>query len=424
VSRAPRVVRGRLTSVHRPPDSTAIPLPLLPASRRIVTLLPRLLVAAASVALALSALPGQAVAMPVARQVAPPASPATTPANADPWLEVVSIAVEYTRITGTLQLVSSQVDALTPLLADADHAFQDADHWLTVVQDQLSGAIDRLQTRAAASYRQHGGSIGTVLDVDRTQQLASAAQYVEDASSVDATEVNRLTGVVQQASADRDVKAQAFRDLELQLQQLIQTRDALTARAQSDQAALDALGGVPVMGTPRVDAAHLAAWFTSTGRAPILVGGTPIQELAQLFIEEGAAEGVRGDLAFAQSIIETGYFREIRGNNFAGIGNCDSCDQRGYAFPSPRDGVRAQIQLLRNYADPTSRATNLAFPPEPGLYGSDPVVAAAKFDTFFLKGHVPLWNQMGHGNWATDPTYAGKVLGVYTRILEFAAAHS
>ncbi len=58
------------------------------------------------------------------------------------------------------------------------------------------------------------------------------------------------------------------------------------------------------------------------------------------------------------------------------------------------------------------------------MFGSDPVVAAGKYDTFFLKGKVPLWNQMGHGKWATDPMYAGKVLTVYQRMLTFTATHS
>ena len=41
-------------------------------------------------------------------------------------------------------------------------------------------------------------------------------------------------------------------------------------------------------------------------------------------------------------------------NNFAGIGACDSCGN-GFQFSSALNGVRAQIQLLRNYADINSR---------------------------------------------------------------------
>jgi hypothetical protein len=31
---------------------------------------------------------------------------------------------------------------------------------------------------------------------------------------------------------------------------------------------------------------------------------------------------------------------------------------------------------------------------------------------------------MGNGNWATDPYYAGKVLGTYARMLAFAAGRA
>jgi hypothetical protein len=86
--------------------------------------------------------------------------------------------------------------------------------------------------------------------------------------------------------------------------------------------------------------------------------------------------------------------------------------------------VRGQIQLLRNYADPNSRAANLANPPSPTIYGDDPVRAANLYDTFFAKGRVPTWNVMGNGNWATDPGYANKVLTVYFQMVSFTAKHS
>jgi hypothetical protein len=119
-------------------------------------------------------------------------------------------------------------------------------------------------------------------------------------------------------------------------------------------------------------------------------------------------------------MLETGSFSETRGNNFSGIGNCDSCGGQGLVFPTPQEGIRAQIQLLRSYADLTSRAANLANPPVAALFGADPLAAAASYDTFFLKGKVPLWNDMGNGNWATSPTYAANVLSVYAKMLDFA----
>ena len=60
--------------------------------------------------------------------------------------------------------------------------------------------------------------------------------------------------------------------------------------------------------------------------------------------------------AFAQSIVETGYFGfrnsmvDPENNNFAGIGACDTC-KHGFSFPDARTGVRAQMQLLRVYVD-------------------------------------------------------------------------
>src|SRR5262249_25313427 len=149
-----------------------------------------------------------------------------------------------------------------------------------------------------------------------------------------------------------------------------------------------------------------------------LAEGTTIEQLAGYYIEEGRSEGVRGDIAFAQAIVESAYFTVAPGNNYSGIGACDSCDG-GFGFPTPRDGVRAQIQLLRNYADPDSRASTLANPPEPGIYGADPARAASFYDTFFLKGKAPLWNDMGDGNWATDPVYAPKVIRVFAAMLAY-----
>jgi hypothetical protein len=86
--------------------------------------------------------------------------------------------------------------------------------------------------------------------------------------------------------------------------------------------------------------------------------------------------------------------------------------------------VRAQVQHLKNYADATSVAAGLAHPPSPYWYGADPVVAARKFDTFFAKGWAPTWSDMGHGNWATDKAYSGKVLRVYADMVAFARTGS
>lgn len=195
-------------------------------------------------------------------------------------------------------------------------------------------------------------------------------------------------------------------------------------------AAADASVTVPMMGPPVLSAAQLAAWFRSTGRAFNVPGETP-ESLASYFVDEGVGVNIRGDLAFAQSVVETGYFGFVGSMvkptdyNFAGMGACDTCNS-GRPFPNARTGVRAQVQHLRNYADITSRAANLPTPPVVEWYGRrivngvvtyDPALAIYNFDTFFAKGRAPTWNQMGNGNWATATNYFATVLNVYERIL-------
>ena len=90
------------------------------------------------------------------------------------------------------------------------------------------------------------------------------------------------------------------------------------------------LPGTAILGEQQLTAAQLVAWYRSTGSAANV--GVSIEELVDHYLTEGAAEHVRGDVAFIQSIVETGYFSFPGGgqvgsgdHNFAGIGACDSC---------------------------------------------------------------------------------------------------
>ncbi len=72
------------------------------------------------------------------------------------------------------------------------------------------------------------------------------------------------------------------------------------------------------------------------------------------FLEEGKKEGVRGDLAFAQSLHETNFFKfggdvKPAQNNFAGLGTTGN-KEPGLSFKTPQEGIRAQIQHLKAYA--------------------------------------------------------------------------
>jgi hypothetical protein len=179
-------------------------------------------------------------------------------------------------------------------------------------------------------------------------------------------------------------------------------------------------GAVAIMGPARLTAAQLVTWFN--GRQPRPAGTVaatmPVDALARIFLEEGAAEGVAGDVAFVQSIVETGWFRftgtvPASANNFAGIGALDA-GTAGARFPDARTGVRAQIQHLRAYADPT--AATCTVPPlrHP--------CADPRFHLVTPKGRAPTWNQLGNGNWATNPTYARSILTLYAEALAFIGA--
>jgi hypothetical protein len=183
--------------------------------------------------------------------------------------------------------------------------------------------------------------------------------------------------------------------------------------------------GVPIMGQSRLTADQLVAFYQSHSGLPYRASGATLQQLATMFVTEGNRYNVRGDIAFAQSIVETAWFNfpdygqvKYNDNNFSGIGACDSCGN-GFQFSSALNGVRAQLQLLRNYADINSRTTNIPDPPVPELWGSTPATAAYNFDHYFAKGWAPLWNNMGNGNWATAPNYATVVLSVYNQMLTY-----
>ena len=79
-------------------------------------------------------------------------------------------------------------------------------------------------------------------------------------------------------------------------------------------------------------------------------------ELPSIYLEEGAAEGVRGDIAFAQACLETGWFAfppptavTYDQYNFCGMG-VTSPGMKGNSFETSREGIRAQIQHLKAYA--------------------------------------------------------------------------
>lgn len=139
-------------------------------------------------------------------------------------------------------------------------------------------------------------------------------------------------------------------------------------------------GKTAILGTVQATAQQMALFCRSRNAAPRLPACS-VEELAQMFLEEGAAEGVRGDVAWAQSLKETGFFRYggivlPEQNNYAGIGALNGNAQgQAASFPDPRTGVRAQIQHLKAYAS-TEALTKACVDPRFSLVsrGSAPYV--------------------------------------------------
>jgi|GEM_PF-2437672 len=122
-----------------------------------------------------------------------------------------------------------------------------------------------------------------------------------------------------------------------------------------------------------------------------------LDELIDLFYEEGELEGVRGDVAMCQSILETGWFRyggdvSWEQNNYCGMGAVGG-GASGATFNTPRLGVRAQIHHLKAYAT-TVPAEEFKNP-----------IASPRFH-LVTRGIAPLWTDLS-GRWAV-PGYDTK----------------
>lgn len=159
----------------------------------------------------------------------------------------------------------------------------------------------------------------------------------------------------------------------------------------------------PIMGRPCVSAEQIAAYIKEKNPAM----SDCAERLAQLYIEEGLFEGVRGDIAAAQAMVETGNLTfegsavTFEQYNFCGLG-VTSRGMKGCSFKTVRDGVRAQIQHLKAYASREELVNGCV----------DPRYA------YVEKGCAPYveWlgqkeNPQGKG-WASGEGYGGKICRV------------
>ena len=144
-----------------------------------------------------------------------------------------------------------------------------------------------------------------------------------------------------------------------------------------------------------------------------------VLDMIPLYLSEGKAEGVRGDIAFAQSCLETGNFGfsgsavTIDQNNFCGMG-VTSNGMKGNSFDTPQLGIRAQVQHLKAYAS-SEALQNPCIDP--------------RFK-YVTRGSAPYveWlgiqeNPQGKG-WAAGAGYGAKIVAILKKIVEASATAS
>lgn len=184
-----------------------------------------------------------------------------------------------------------------------------------------------------------------------------------------------------------------------------------------------------VMGAPTLTAAELAAWYHARAGHPAQLPSLhgDVAALAQIFLDEGVRVGVRGDVAFVQTMLETSYlgfpsWGQIRPwfNNYSGMyafdGRSNGWDCRYEARPSrcfatPAAGVQVQLHLLRGYAD-------AAFAHQPGVLSRPP---------WDRVGSAPTWDLFGTPTgkivWGSTPDYGARVLRAWRDAVGFTIAN-
>jgi hypothetical protein len=290
---------------------------------------------------------------------------------------------------------------------------------ITAARAEEASLRSEIATHAVALYKGSDPSSGLeALGAEDRMAAGRKAKFTEAADVYylkRAQDLHEMADKQQQSQVELD-KRRADLDHDVgRLEQEKSDSEQKVVKATRGVEISDQLGplraaGEPIMGPTVLNAAEMAAWLRTTGSSPQLSGGVTLEQIGQMFVDEGTAENVRGDVAFAQAYIETGGFSAGGSeNNFSGLGACDGCGGQNQ-FPDAREGIRAQIQLLKAYAG----GGPLVHPPSPYWWNGG---TAGAYASFGGTGDAPTWRQMGGGNWATDGAYAGKVLGTYDKMI-------
>ena len=185
-------------------------------------------------------------------------------------------------------------------------------------------------------------------------------------------------------------------------------RKAVKAAMDGGAAAPSDVSGTKIMGAAVATAEQMRTYIKA--KNPKVAQS--VLNMVPLYLSEGAAEGVRGDIAFAQSCLETGNFGfagsavTLDQNNFCGMG-VTANGLRGNSFSTPQLGIRAQVQHLKAYAS-TEPLKNECIDPR------FKYVARGCAEVVEWLGQKE--NPQGKG-WATGAGYGAKIVTILKAIL-------
>lgn len=168
-----------------------------------------------------------------------------------------------------------------------------------------------------------------------------------------------------------------------------------------------------IMGKPQASIEQMQAYIKKVNPQV----SDSVTKMISLYITEGAAEGVRGDIAFAQSCLETGNFTfdgsavTLEQNNFCGLG-VNVTGKKGCSFKTAKEGIRAQIQHLQAYAS-TDRLKNRCVDPR--------YTYVNRGCALYVEWLGIQENPKGQG-WASGKNYGQKIINILNVILSIKAS--
>lgn len=163
-----------------------------------------------------------------------------------------------------------------------------------------------------------------------------------------------------------------------------------------------------ILGGPLATRKQCVEYIKKENPLPLII--TSVDELVDIFYDEGIKEGVRPDVALAQALHETGFFRyggdvSPFQNNYAGIGATGNKEE-GAGFKNPTIGARSQIQHLLAYST-TRLPVDPIVDPRYNILSKTP----SKY------GQIKTWQGLS-GTWAVPGVgYGERILKIHGEIL-------